>query len=188
MTSPRESREPASGEADEGLVALFLATRSEAAFRALYRRHAPALYLLARRLLGPRGAAAEDAVQEAWMRAAEGLAGFQWRSTLRTWLSGIVVRRCAELARRGVRRPEVALASIPEPAAQVPGMGEKLDLERALRSLPDGYREALVLHDLAGFTHAEIAELTGTTSGSSKSQLFRARRALRARMAAEKER
>jgi len=188
MTSSRESREPEGGEADASLVASFLATRSEAAFRALYRRHTPVLYLLARRLLGPRDGA-EDAVQDTWVTAARGLATFEGRSSLRTWLSGIVIRRCAEIGRRGSRRREVGIEAILEREAE-PRMeiGDALDLERAIRNLPDGYREAIVLHDLEGFTHEEIANLAGTTTGSSKSQLFRARRSLRARMSPEKER
>ncbi len=59
---------------------------------------------------------------------------------------------------------------------------ERLDLERALASLAPGYRRAILLHDVEGYTHEEVAELTGVDVGTSKSQLSRARSALRARL------
>jgi RNA polymerase sigma-70 factor (ECF subfamily) len=58
----------------------------------------------------------------------------------------------------------------------------RLDLEHAIRALPPGYREVVVLHDIEGYTHDEIAALLGIETGTSKSQLFRARRTLRERL------
>ena len=58
----------------------------------------------------------------------------------------------------------------------------RLDLEHAIQALPPGYREVVVLHDIEGYTHDEIAGLLGIETGTSKSQLFRARRALRERL------
>ena len=57
-----------------------------------------------------------------------------------------------------------------------------LDLERAVASLPDGYRTVLILHDVEGLTHDEIAGMLEIEPGTSKSQLFHARRALRERL------
>ncbi|HXO41405.1 MAG TPA: sigma-70 region 4 domain-containing protein, partial [Thermoanaerobaculia bacterium] len=57
---------------------------------------------------------------------------------------------------------------------------ERIDLERAIRELPDGYREVFILHDVEGLTHEEIGGQLGIDAGTSKSQLSRARRALRA--------
>ncbi len=57
--------------------------------------------------------------------------------------------------------------------------GLALDLERAIAALPPGAREVFVLHDIEGYRHEEIAELTGIAAGTSKAQLFRARRLLR---------
>jgi RNA polymerase sigma-70 factor (ECF subfamily) len=56
----------------------------------------------------------------------------------------------------------------------------RLDLDRALERLPDGCREAFVLHDVEGFDHKEVAELLGIAEGTSKSQVFKARLKLRA--------
>ena len=62
--------------------------------------------------------------------------------------------------------------------------GERLDLEAAVRALPDGYREVVVLHDVNGYTHAEIAALLQIEEGTSKSQLARGRERLRNRLGA----
>jgi RNA polymerase sigma-70 factor (ECF subfamily) len=59
------------------------------------------------------------------------------------------------------------------------GGAGRLDLERAVLRLPDGYREVLVLHDIEGYTHEEIADRLGIAPGTSKSQLSRARDSLR---------
>jgi RNA polymerase sigma-70 factor (ECF subfamily) len=62
-------------------------------------------------------------------------------------------------------------------------LGERIDLERAIAALPDGYRAVLVLHDIEGMQHEEIGATLEISSGTSKSQLHRARRALRALLA-----
>ena len=162
-------------DSDRFLVERFLRHRDEAAFRLLFRAHTPALLQLARRLLGGADGA-DDVVQEAWLRAARGLAGFAWRSSLRTWLCGIVVRCWQE--RRRAQRPTAELAD--EVMGTPPPLVERLDLERAIAALPDGYRAVLLLHDVEGWTHDAIAAELGVEVGTSKSQLSRARRALRA--------
>ena len=152
----------------------------EAAFRALYRRHTPALYAFACRLMGGESAEVEDVLQDAWLRAARALGDFGWRSSLRTWLSSIVLNCCRE---RWRARGEV-LEESPEAAVSVdPGL--RVDIEAALAALPPGYRAVLVLHDVEGFTHEEIADRLGIAPGTSKSQLFHARRAVRARLSGD---
>jgi len=176
------------GDADEEdrlLVARFVESRDEAAFRALYRRHASFLYRFLLRLSVGDGAAAEEGVQETWLRAAQGLAGFGWRSSLKTWLAGIAIRWWREECRRRGRlwdlEDEKADAGV-FAAAAPPDAVDRIDLERALADLSLGYREAILLHDVYGHTHAEIAELLEIDEGTSKSQLSRARRVLRARL------
>lgn len=166
---------------DRLLVSRFLAARDEAAFRALYRRHTPFLYRFLLRLSGGRSADAEEGVQETWVRAAERLAGFEGRSALKTWLAGIAIRWWREEARRGKREGEMPDEEI-EMAAPFRRGIERLDLERALLALAEGYRSAILLHDVEGYTHEEIAEMTGVDAGTSRSQLSRARRALRAHL------
>lgn len=165
---------------DRELVERFLSTGEESAFRRLYRRHAPALFRFATRLAGGREDG-EDLLQETWIRAAAALPRFRWDSALRTWLCGIAVHRWREVARGRARR-SAPIPSFPETAsAPGPPAEAALDLERAIESLPTGYREVLVLHDLHGYTHEEIAGMLGVETGTSKSQLFRARRALQER-------
>lgn len=162
------------------LASAFDGRRDEAAFRDLYRRLTPGLYRVALGWLGGRREAAEDAVQEAWVRAVRGWSRFHGTASLRTWLTGIVLRCCWEETRRGARRREEPLG---EPAPPPPpDAALRLDLLRQVGSLPRGYREVLLLHDVEGFTHAEIGDLLGIGEGTSKSQLFRARRALRGKL------
>jgi RNA polymerase sigma-70 factor, ECF subfamily len=166
---------------DEELVGSFVRAADEAAFRELYRRHTPALYQLALRLVGGSDSDAQDAVQDTWVRACRGLSGFGWRSSLRTWLVGILINRAREMARRSGRLGEEELTE--ESAARAaPGAraGEEIDLERAIARLPAGYRHVLVLHDVEGYTHEEICRLLEIGVGTSKSQLHHARRAMRA--------
>ena len=148
----------------------------EAAFLTLYRTHTPKLFATAVRLLG-RPADAEDAVQEAWLRAHRGLATYRGDSAFSTWLIGIGIRCSLEILRR--RSPA---ADQPAEGAFESAPHATIDLERAIAALPDGYRTALVLHDIEGFTHEEIGTLLGVEAGTSKSQLFHARRALRQRL------
>jgi RNA polymerase sigma-70 factor (ECF subfamily) len=170
---------------DRALVEDFLARGDEAAFRRLYAAHAPRLYLWILRICGGERVDAEEILQETWIRAAARLSSFRWESRLSTWLYGI-----AWNARRETRRARgpVAVPLEEETLGAAPGSGspagaERLDLERALRELPEGYREVLLLHDVEGYTHEEIAGLLGIAPGTSKSQLSRAREWMRRRLA-----
>lgn len=168
---------------DRRLVKEFLGRRSEHAFRALYRVHTPALYGFALRLARGNRDEAEDIVQDAWVRAVAQLDGFRWQSSLKTWLHAVALN----VYRETLRRRDTAARHRQELQRRFTVVhGDRrpppLDLERAVRELPDGQREALVLHDIEGYTHQEIAGLLGIAEGTSKSQLSKARRALRARL------
>ncbi len=166
---------------DRILVESFLLTRDESIFRLLYRRHAPALWRLALRLCGGDANRAEAIVQEAWMRAVERLRGFEWKSTLRTWLAGIVVYCHREALRHEIQQRE----RFQEPdagllvAARVEDPALRMDVAAAFSQLPEGYRTVLTLHDLEGYRHDEIAAMLGIAVGTSKSQLHHARQAFR---------
>jgi RNA polymerase sigma-70 factor (ECF subfamily) len=176
-----------SSASDEELVERYLGERSEGAFRALYRAHTPYLFCLALRLCGGDRQEAEEAVQEGWVRAAQRLGAFRHRSSLRTWLAGIVIN-CSREQRRWRRRVvdpdterwrEGAPARVPRSSAPGPSPGVRVDLERLVSALPEGQREVLVLFDVEGYTHQEIAASLGIAPGTSKSRLFEARRSLR---------
>ncbi len=150
----------------------------EWAFRQLYRRHTPRLYQFVLRLLGGAEADAEDIVQEAWVRAVGGLSSFQWRSAFSTWLTGIGLNLVREHFKRHSRAGRY-LEAMPDLQSLPTPYGARLDLERAIALLPDGYRMVLVLHDVEGCTHKEIARALGISEGTSKSQLSNARKLVR---------
>lgn len=170
-------------ESDRRLVTAFLETRSERSFRVLFRRHTPYVLGLLLRMSGGARDDAEDTLQEAWLRAVRGLSAFRWESSLRTWLAGIAIRCWSERMRR--RKPMARLEADAEPAdpGLVPLSVVRVDLERAIARLDEGRRAVLVLHDVEGYTHAEIAHLLGIEPGTSKSRLHRARRELRTELA-----
>ena len=166
---------------DRILVAHFLRARDEGSFRTLYRRHTPALYALALRLLEHRASEAEDAVQDAWIRAVQRLRAFRWESSMRTWLGGIVVNCCRERLRTGWRWLELDERA-PEAADSGAPPDLTLAVDRAVAALPSGCRAVFLLHDVHGHTHEEIAVMLDIAAGTSKSQLFHARRRLRAQL------
>ena len=158
----------------------------ELAFRELYRRHAPRLYQLVLRFVGGIDADAEDIVQDTWLKATERLGGFRWEASFGSWLSAIGLNVARETLRRRGRRQEVDWPEVNEPATKAPPLDrlEPVDLERAIARLPDGYRTVLVLHDVEGYRHEDIAQHLGVSVGTSKSQLFHARRAIRTALGA----
>jgi RNA polymerase sigma factor (sigma-70 family) len=170
---------------DRDAVAHFLRERSERTFARLYARHTPAMLGLATRLLQRSRSDAEDAVQEAWLRAVAALPRFAWHSQLRTWLCGFVVNCCREVSRR--RAGDAAAVSIGEAPSLVlraeggsPPPDPRVDVERAIALLPPAAREVFILHEIYGYTHEEIGEIAGIDAGTSKSQLHHARQRFRA--------
>lgn len=166
---------------EDAIVERFVRGRAEADFRRLFRRFDPSLRRVASRLMGAGSAAVDDVVQESWLRAMRALSAFEGRSSFRTWLTGFVVNVCRETLRAS-RRDAVASSDTPRAAPATAPAEAALILGEALDALPPRARLVLVLHDVAGFTHAEIADLLAIDEGTSKSQLSRARRAARARL------
>ncbi len=151
----------------------------EVAFRCLYRSHTPRLYQFVLRVMGGVEMDAEDVVQETWVRAVTHLERFRWQSAFSTWLTGIGLNLCRERFRRRQRRRGKDLEAVPDLRAVHSHPGVAIDLEQAIALLPDGYRTVLVLHDVEGFTHLEIARQLEISVGTSKSQLFNARKLIR---------
>lgn len=163
---------------DRRLVNKFIRNRDERSFRSLYRRHTPTLYRLALRLAGGVDADAQDLIQETWVRACASLAEFGWKSSLRTWLTGILINCARELSRRKQRRNEEEFV---DRELSAPGFanGHATEVEQAIQRLPEGCRYVLTLHDIEGYTHEEISALLEISAGTSKSQLHYARQILR---------
>lgn len=166
---------------DRRLARAYLRRRDEAAFRALYQRHTPVLFAVVLRLLQGSQADSEEVIQETWIRAGEKLDAFRWESALQTWLVSIAVNCARNRIRQRVTRSAAELGEVSElPAASpIERDIDPIDMERAIDALPDGYRQVLVLHDVHGHTHDEVAEMLGIAQGTSKSQLARARSSLR---------
>lgn len=158
---------------------------SEKAFRALYDRLSPSLLRLLHRLLGGNAAGAEEVLQDTWVAAVDGLDGFRGSSTFRTWLASIAARKAVDRIRQD-RRGEAREVLLDPESDGAPRIGDRIDLERAIERLPAGYRVVFVLHAIEGYTHAEIADRIGIAEGTSRSQYFKARAALRARLAPSK--
>jgi RNA polymerase sigma-70 factor (ECF subfamily) len=161
----------------DGILIRRVAQGDEAAFVGLYRRHSPAIYGVLRRLVGKDQAAATDLLQDTWIRAASRLASFRGEAQFRTWLIGIAINCAREWRRVGWREqagPQIESVA-PAPSAYA------TDVERVLAGLPLAFREILVLHDIEGYTHDEIARLLHVEPGTSKSRLSRAREMFRRR-------
>jgi RNA polymerase sigma-70 factor (ECF subfamily) len=154
------------------------------AFEKLYRRHRDRIYGLVWRLCGGDGALAEDLLQEAFVRAWLKLDSFRGESRFLTWLHRLSAN--VALSDRRIRIKRVERETPLEGAAERTASGAKdvyagdrMDLEQAIARLPERARTVLVLYDVEGYSHAEIAELAGMAVGSSKAQLHRARKLVR---------
>jgi len=160
-----------------GLLQTFARTRDEGIFRVLYTAATPAMYGLAIRLAGGHTAVAEDVVQEAWIRALDRLHTFDVTRAGGPWF---VVNCWRERVRSEAHELQPAHDVIDQqPDDSVTLWSERPLLRDAIGLLPTGFRTVLVLHDIEGYTHAEIGERLGIDQGTSKSQLSRARAQLR---------
>lgn len=160
------------------LVARIAGRGDEEAFRTLYARHTPAVFGLLCRLTGRREDAG-DVMQEAWLRAVRHLALFRGQSAFRTWLTGIALNCYREWRRRHSRDP--AGDDRATPIAPARDADTAATVQAVLAQMTPEHREVLVLHDIEGYTHDEIAAALEIETGTSKSRLSRARRAFRER-------
>src|SRR5262249_7302309 len=127
----------------------------------------------------------EDLLQEIFLQAYRKLGTFKGESSLGTWLYRLALNHCLDYVRsRQARMNKLTDSLDAETAMEAAGRRDppiaKLDLDRAIERLPDGCREAFVLHDVEGFDHKEVGRLLGIAEGTSKSQVFKARLKLRA--------
>ena len=156
------------------------------AFEQLYRKHSRRVYAVLWRLCGHE-ARAEDLVQEAFVRAWQALPAFRFESAFSTWLHRLAVNTALmELRsrRNGPRfdEDEDAIEGLGLADSAGHSTALSMDLERAVATLPPRARAVLVLHDVEGWKHEEIAAELGMAVGSSKAQLHRARHLLRERL------
>jgi RNA polymerase sigma-70 factor (ECF subfamily) len=170
---------------DDGLVDR--ARRGDVdAFEQLYRIHAGRVHALCLRLAADP-VVARELTQDTFVKAWEALPRFRAEASLATWLHRIAVNALLE-RRRGEKRrtSRVSLAGDEEEDVRdiagvvfAPDVATAIDLELAIGALPPGVRRAFVLHDVEGYTHEEIATMTGLAAGTLRAQLHRARQLLK---------
>lgn len=162
----------------------------QAATEELYRLHSRRIYSLCIRMVANQ-AEAEDLTQEIFLHAFRKISTFRGEAAFSTWLYRLGVN-IVLMQLRKKSHPEVSLDEITwpngeatrriEPADktdQARNLVDRLALRVALDQLPVGFKRVIVMHDMEGYNHREIAELTGRSVGNSKSQLHKARRRLR---------
>ena len=155
------------------------------AFDALASAAYHRLYAIARRILRD-GYAAEDAVQDALVRAWRDLWGLRDPGAFDAWLHRLLVRSCADQQRRARRtRLDVAVEPIdmPEPGDAYSQLADRDALDRAFDRLSFDQRAVLVLTHYVGMTGPEVAEVLGIPVGTVASRLHYAIRAMRAELA-----
>ena len=171
-----ETPEPAS----ERELALAAQKGSAEAFAELVRRHQRRAYTVARAISATHEDA-EDAVQEGFLHAYQALERFRPDQPFAAWLSRIVANAALDIARRRkVRVAESLTEQIAHPFRD-PGVDDELRrrLAEALDTLSPPQRAVMVLHDVEGYTHAEIGGLLDIPEGTARAHLHHARAALR---------
>jgi RNA polymerase sigma-70 factor (ECF subfamily) len=193
MTNPRHPEEAA-------WVASIVTARDRGEpepFAEIVHRFGDRVLAVSRGLVGDR-ASAEDVAQDAFLKVYRSLHTFSGSSGLYTWIYRIVVNTAHDHNARLRRRRAVSLSGLrgstdeepleiqdPTEACEPAEVRERVAaVHRALATLPDRFREILVLRELEGLAYDEIGQVLGLKKGTVESRLFRARHALR--LAAER--
>jgi RNA polymerase sigma-70 factor (ECF subfamily) len=183
----------ARGELDDATLIAAIKRSDPGSREALYHRYKRRVYGLALRIVGPIDA--EEVAQEAFIRIFRGLPKFRGDAALSTWIYRLAVNAAlSHRTRRAAARlptpledgqAEKAIETQPAEEATQGDAVLRARLERALVRLPAGYRTVIVLHDVEGLEHEEIASILSCHVGTSKSQLHKARAKLREILAAD---
>jgi len=176
-------------------LARLMTQRDPSAVRVITRRNNQRLYRAAWSVLRDR-AEAEDAVQDAYLKAFAAIGGFEGRSSLSTWLTRIVInealeqRRTAEKRQRILReqsvididdyRERLMAGSEESQSPEAETMRRQIAklLERAISNLPEAFRPVFVLREIEGLSVEETAEALQIQAGTVKTRLLRSRRIL----------
>lgn len=193
MTQANPASEAREWPGDEKAVARFLAG-DPTGFEQIVRHYSGMVFALAARLVGPWDA--EEVVQETFLRAWRGLESFRGDASLKTWLYTIALNRAkarqGTLARMrkvftsgranseddkpwpGEEAPDLSAS----PEEQAMALEQRARLRKAIRSLPEEFRDAVVLRDLEGLSYDEIARVLVVPIGTVRSRIARGRAAL----------
>jgi RNA polymerase sigma-70 factor (ECF subfamily) len=182
MTHAAVLREASSGDDERFLIARAQSGDREAV-RALYDAHARRVHRLVYRLCGDEEMA-RDFTQDTFVRVFQRLSTFRGESAFSTWLHRIAVTVTLNGLRkeRRISRPSADLDVAADLPAKLPHSIEpdlRASLASAIEALPEGCRVSVILHDIEGYTHAEIGAMLGIAEGTSKARLFDARNRLR---------
>ena len=163
------------------------------AFEQIYWKHHRRVYSVCLRMT-KNPAEAEDVTQLIFLNLFRKIGSFRGESAFSTWLHRMTINqmlmhfRSAKIRKEDTTEdgelPESAFARSLKPN-EANRLVDRLQLERAIEQLPDGYRKIFILHDIEGYEHEEIARMLNCASGTSKSQLFKARRKLQRLLAAD---
>lgn len=173
-----------SPDADDATLVAAARSGDRAALEQLLRRHQPRIQAVCRRIAGG-SRDADDAVQETLIKIVRSLDAFDGRSAFSTWAYRIATNTSLDELRRRSRRPALHVVDDdtdprPEPAddlarRSVDAVADRLALDAAIAALPDEYRVAVVLRDVADLDYDEIAEVLGVPVGTVKSRIARGR-------------
>lgn len=155
-------------------------------FHALYQAHHRRVYSICLRMT-QNVTDAEDLTQEIFIHLFRKIDTFRGNAAFTTWLHRLTVNHVLMHFRKRRVRSELATEDQKLPTQVVPGskdprrmrVVDSILLSEVIAKLPDGYREAFVMHDIEGLEHDEIARRRGRSAGTSKSQLHKARLMLR---------
>ena len=185
MSSDKKTDQP-----DEELARL-AAAGDATAFEEIHSRYRGLVYAIALRMTGNE-ADAEDLTQDSFISVLRWIGSFRGEAAFTTWLYRLVVNQVKMHFRYRSKRPEEQ-TSDGKILERGPGVARRVNtnpvidriaIEEAARRLPPGYRAAFILYDIEGYEHKEVARLLGRTTGTSKSQLHKARAGLRKLLAA----
>jgi len=160
------------------------------AFHQLVDRHSDSLFRLAVTMSRSR-ADAEDVLQETLIGAYRGLAKFDGRASVKTWLTQILVRQSAKMWHKGKRMSQAVHIDSPAGGATAESLAgrsseedadRRMDLMAVIQALPDDHREVILLREVQGLSYDEIATTLGVPQGTVESRLHRARAGLRQRL------
>ena len=146
--------------------------------KVLYDRYRQAMYTLAYRITGSFEIA-DEVLQDAFLSVFRNMAKFRRESTLGAWIKTIVVRTALKHLKKKTQFYALEDYQLED---RFVDWGHHLDveyLEKAIQALPEGYRAVFVLIEVEGFSHKEVAKMLNISDGTSKSQLFYAKRKLR---------
>ncbi len=152
------------------------------AFEEIYKIKHRRVFSMTLRMLG-NVAAAEDMTQDIFIQVFRKISTYQGDSALSTWLHRVTVNQVLMSFRKKSNKNEKVTENGKVPEQIVTGTArpermrivDKIALEQAIGELPDGYKNVFVLHDVEGYEHEEIAEILGCSTGTTKSQLHKAR-------------